>query len=305
MPQIGYHRKVYDPRITLPGGTSPPPAAPPKTARALAIVFEGRRIPLVRGDLLIGRAPTCHVAIDEMMVSRIHAKVQVTDEVVVLRDLNSTNGVFVNGSRIDRPTPLREGDLVTIGSAEMSVVAVSPADAEQSSERLVAQRGAPDAEPAASPEPAAPAGAARADRTRKADAFEQLGAIADRLLAAGRTDIAERSLAGHLRQVLEGARDGREVPESTMAVACSYALKFAEAKGEGKWFDYAIEVHLLLKRPLNAALTDKASILVRRRLGIDRELFAKYQALLKKDERGMPLSDRVLCAKILAIDPAR
>ncbi len=302
---MSYAGSVYDPRITLPGGTSPPPAPPPKVARPLTLAYEGRKIPLVRGDLLIGRAPTCHLTIDEMMVSRVHAKIQVTDDVVVVRDLNSTNGVFVNGSRIDRPTPLRAGDMVAIGSAELAVVAVETADAEQSHERLVAQREEPVMDPTAPPAAPSPEKPDLSERTRKADVFEQLGAIADRLLAAGRVDLAERSLSGHLRSVLDGARDGRELPEATMAVACAYALKLADAKGDGKWFDYAIEVHLLLKRPLNASLTDKVSILVRRRLGIDKALFAKYRAMLKTTERTMSVSDRILCVKILAIDPDR
>lgn len=288
---------MYDPRITLPGGSNLPPPPPPLRPRALAVAFESRRIPLTPGDLLFGRAPTCHVAIDDMMVSRVHAKIVVTDEAIVLRDLNSMNGVYVNGSRIDRPTPLREGDVFTIGSAEMSVVAYEPASSGQSSPRMAAQRepdaGAPERADASMP------------GTRKADAFEQLGTIADRLLAAGRAEMAERAVAGHLRQVLDGVRDGREVPAATMAAACSYAFKLAEAKSEGKWFDYVIEVHLLKRRPMDAALTEWASRLVRKRVGADRELFLKYQAALRKDERAMSVSDRILCAKLLAIEIGR
>lgn len=278
---------VYDPRITLPGSVDPEQKPPPKRARSLAITHDGKRIPLVLGDLLLGRAPTCHVVIDELMVSRVHAKIVITEEAIVIRDMNSTNGVFVNASRVDRPTPLREGDVISIGPAELTIVGVADT---------------PQPLPAAPKREAAPTAS---DRTRKADAFEQLGAIADRLLAAGRIEMAEHALVGHLRHVLEGARDGERVPPATLAVACSYALKFAEAKNDGKWFDYVIELHSLLKRPLEAALTDRVSILARRRLGFDRQLFAKYQASLRNDERGMSLPDRVLCARILAIDPAR
>jgi len=297
---------VFDPRITLPGSIDPPPTPPARRSRALAIAYEGKRLPLVRGDFLLGRAPTCHLAIDEMMVSRVHAKIVVTDDAVIVRDMNSTNGVFVNGSRIDRPTPLREGDTLAIGSAALSVIGWDPGLGQAGSGESEAWE-APRKQPAAAAEE--PNGdnpaAVRADRTRKADAFEQLGAIADRMLAAGRTDMAERSLAGHLKQVLEGARDGREVLAATLAVASSYAMKFAEAKGDGKWLDYVFELHLLVKRPLDASLMERTSTLLRRRVRFDRELFARYRAVLAKEERSMALSDRVLCAKIQAIDPDR
>ncbi len=76
---------------------------------------------------LIGRqAPRYKLA--DSRVSRRHAEVQLDGGRWVLRDLNSSNGTFVNGHRINRPTVLSEGDQVQIGRL-LLVVGHAAADA--------------------------------------------------------------------------------------------------------------------------------------------------------------------------------
>ena len=62
----------------------------------------------------VGRIPANDVCIDTDAISRHHAVIFLTDTGTVVEDLNSTNGVFVNGVRVTRED-LREGDLLTIG----------------------------------------------------------------------------------------------------------------------------------------------------------------------------------------------
>jgi chromosome segregation ATPase len=65
----------------------------------------------------IGRAPDCELQIESTSVSRHHALVLVSGREVIIEDLNSTNGVLVNGRRISRQL-LNDGDLLTIGEAQ-------------------------------------------------------------------------------------------------------------------------------------------------------------------------------------------
>ncbi len=65
----------------------------------------------------IGRAPSCELHIPSTSVSRHHALLHVNSRDVVIEDLNSTNGVLVNGRRISRQL-LNDGDLLTIGEAQ-------------------------------------------------------------------------------------------------------------------------------------------------------------------------------------------
>ncbi|OFE18023.1 hypothetical protein BA895_12800 [Humibacillus sp. DSM 29435] len=61
----------------------------------------GRRVPLSRGEHVLGRAPHCAVRLDDAGVSRAHATLTVGDDGVTLRDVEPTNPTMVN----DRPTP--------------------------------------------------------------------------------------------------------------------------------------------------------------------------------------------------------
>ena len=63
---------------------------------------------------LIGRGVDCQLQIDADFVSRRHALVLVMPDETVIEDLNSTNGVYVNGTRVSRRR-LAEGDNITIG----------------------------------------------------------------------------------------------------------------------------------------------------------------------------------------------
>jgi len=64
----------------------------------------------------IGRDPQCQIALDDPTVSRNHAEIVCKGEQnIVIRDLGSTNGVYVNGKKI-KEEPLHDGDKVLIGT---------------------------------------------------------------------------------------------------------------------------------------------------------------------------------------------
>ena len=74
----------------------------------------------------MGRANECDVVLLEGMVSRHHARFRVLDESLVIEDLGSTNGTFVNGARVRR-RQLDEGDRVLIGTSILKIVWTSAA----------------------------------------------------------------------------------------------------------------------------------------------------------------------------------
>ncbi len=65
--------------------------------------------------LIIGRDPQAQITLDAPVVSRHHARIQQTAQGPLITDLNSTNGTFVNGSRLTAARRLQEGDVVQIG----------------------------------------------------------------------------------------------------------------------------------------------------------------------------------------------
>jgi len=77
--------------------------------------FEAGPVPIS-----IGRAEDNDVALEgDEFASSHHARIEANREGVWVLDLNSTNGTFVNGSRLDGRRRLREGDVVQIGETEL------------------------------------------------------------------------------------------------------------------------------------------------------------------------------------------
>src|SRR5437763_4092079 len=71
-------------------------------------------IPLQRPILLIGRHPECDIRIDLPKVSRRHCCVALAYDRVMIRDLGSLNGLYVNGLRVEE-AQLHGGDEIAIG----------------------------------------------------------------------------------------------------------------------------------------------------------------------------------------------
>jgi serine phosphatase RsbU (regulator of sigma subunit) len=73
-----------------------------------------RRIEFEGDTLVLGRSPECGVVLDTGAVSRQHAQIVHKGERYFIEDLNSRNGTYVNGNRIDEPTELADNARVKI-----------------------------------------------------------------------------------------------------------------------------------------------------------------------------------------------
>jgi pSer/pThr/pTyr-binding forkhead associated (FHA) protein len=76
-----------------------------------------KHLALTKKTITIGRGNDCDIQIVTHFVSREHARVTTERGAVIIEDLASTNGVFVNSIRIDRHE-LHHGDLLTIGETQ-------------------------------------------------------------------------------------------------------------------------------------------------------------------------------------------
>jgi pSer/pThr/pTyr-binding forkhead associated (FHA) protein len=76
---------------------------------------EGPSIVLDKPILVVGRHPDCDVMIDSKKVSRRHCCLAMVNGTLVVRDLGSTNGVRINGQRVDEGR-VKIGDEVTIAN---------------------------------------------------------------------------------------------------------------------------------------------------------------------------------------------
>ncbi len=82
---------------------------------------ERDRIKLRPQGHVVGRSVDADFHIDDPYSSEFHARVGLDDDHVVVHDLGSTNGTYVNGRRVTTPTRLSKGDTVQIGKTILEV----------------------------------------------------------------------------------------------------------------------------------------------------------------------------------------
>lgn len=105
----------------------------------------GRLIPIY-GRLLIGRDGSCDLVLDEPGMSRRHAAIESQPTGLVLRDLDSANGVQLNGQNISHSAPLKHGDQIVLEGIRFLVQAIDQIDTPPpgSPARAVPQPGQPE-----------------------------------------------------------------------------------------------------------------------------------------------------------------
>jgi pSer/pThr/pTyr-binding forkhead associated (FHA) protein len=76
--------------------------------------------------ITIGRAPTATLIVTDAQVSRLHARIDLADGILNVRDLDSRNGTFVNARPIERPVDLHDGDEIDVGTTRIVFCGVGP-----------------------------------------------------------------------------------------------------------------------------------------------------------------------------------
>ena len=69
----------------------------------------------------VGRATRADFIVDANLVSRVHCRLSAGAMGIEVEDLDSTNGTFVNGSRVERRALAKAGDRIGIGRVELEV----------------------------------------------------------------------------------------------------------------------------------------------------------------------------------------
>lgn len=82
---------------------------------------ESFRVRLRNQGHVVGRSSDADITIDDPYSSEFHARVGLQDDKVIVHDLGSTNGTYVNGRRVTSPTSVSRGDTVQIGKTALEV----------------------------------------------------------------------------------------------------------------------------------------------------------------------------------------
>ncbi|WP_182112576.1 MULTISPECIES: FHA domain-containing protein [unclassified Actinotalea] len=90
------------------------------TPRRLVVTagpLRGTTLPLGSSAILIGRAPSCTLVLDDDYSSSRHARVFPQDGEWWVEDLGSTNGTFLGREKVTAPTPVRAGAQIKVGQS--------------------------------------------------------------------------------------------------------------------------------------------------------------------------------------------
>ena len=112
-------RTLQQGQVQAPVRPSPPLSEPlPAAWLTLVRPQQGKPVQLSKAVIHIGRHQSNDFVVNDKRVSRYHAEIRYEHGQFMLYDLGSTNGVGINGVLTRQPVPLKNGDIVSVGSFE-------------------------------------------------------------------------------------------------------------------------------------------------------------------------------------------
>jgi hypothetical protein len=286
-------------------------AVAPRATMRYRLRYLHHDLELTEGQFAVGRNASCQLSLDDPLVSRRHALLTVTNDGVAVEDLQSRNGVIVNGQRIPGKTMLAPGDRILIGGQELTLLHGRDAGKEtMAGSSSVGKRTLPKV-PAALDVASSPSlldsftghdSDPEPSMIRRADQFSLLGTVAEKALAMGRADEAERLLASALADVIEASRAGKRMAPQLVDMAARFSAKLASSTSKGAWADYVIELYSAQKRPCPAAVIDELYGAFRKVNAVDIVRLREYVALLRERLATFGPADRFLFQRIEGLE---
>lgn len=241
--------------------------------------FGQRDYPLPQGRFIIGRSEDAQLCLDDPLASRHHVALTLAGDALTVEDLGSRNGVFLNRERLSARRPAKHGDLIQVGSQELTIVQKRSARAETLARFDETSAGL-------EPTSMAP--------------FGMLGAVADKALALGHGEDAERILGRLMEQVLE--RGDGPVDPITFAQSVHYALKIATLTRKAKWIDYVVRLHARASVLMDLDVVNDLYSLCPKVPGVSRTLLREYVLLLTSKLASLGPSERFVLSRLEGLE---
>jgi pSer/pThr/pTyr-binding forkhead associated (FHA) protein len=246
-----------------------------ESSARFVIEHAGRVIPLTESGLSVGRGDACDLSLRDSQVSRLHARVSARAGAVLIEDLGSRNGVFVNGKRVHGAQRLELGDVIMIGLQRIEL-------RREQDEPFLRQLGRTEENETQRPpsidgvEPDFDGPASSGEATQSRDALELLASVAAKLAASGHVREAEQVVASRLADTLARAEAGERLSASEVRVSASAAVMLAEATDEPKWIDYVFALLLRTDTVIESVLLERIHTIVRGVPRVRVELLSQY-----------------------------
>ncbi|MDI3283740.1 FHA domain-containing protein [Polyangium sp. 15x6] len=305
---------------------------------AVRLRYLSHELEVPLGQFVIGRSADCQLALDDPLVSRRHALLTVRGDSVTIEDLGSRNGVSLNGTKIEGPQKLSHGDHITIGGQEMVLENIPEEGLSSVPESIAFGHPRSVARSARMPTVAGHEGfdtredfwtdytapgvasqhntaptpsvnsanlatlAANAQPDRHVNALSLIGSVADKALAMGRAEEAERILLRSLNDVLQKARDGQPPPVDLASTAAIYAAKLASATGRGIWIDYIFDLYTRIDQLVPGTVVDELYSAVRKVKTLDMGKMRAYTESLRSRSSSFSPSERFVQQRLEGLE---
>jgi hypothetical protein len=250
---------------------------------------------LPRGATVIGRSLECNLTIEDPLVSRQHARLLIDDNGERVEDMESRNGVRVNGVQIHGPTPLQDGDRVRIGTQDFVFCRVDPAGHGHSKTTGVLRLCAK----CRLPYPREVASCPNCEATEQTDEETLSGAFGtsnqtawgvqllvealEKALSLGRTSDAERIVRRATAQVEELLASGGAMDPKSLAALATQAAATTAASNDPTWVMWVIEVYGRIDRVPPVEVVDRLAEAAASHAGVVR---AKLETMLERLRAG-------------------
>jgi pSer/pThr/pTyr-binding forkhead associated (FHA) protein len=253
-----------------------------------------RELVLMPGKYLIGRSRSCQLVINDELVSRRHAELEVcANNKVVIRDLSSHNGVTVNEQCFQGDSAtLKNGDRFVIGADTFQIFLSN--NALESATMKVVEMVTETASTVVKR-----ASKVLLDETRATHELDLVASVAECAIRAGQVGEAEKILAKHLRAVLADIRGYRQTTSAVRDKAFQYSLRIAEVTHKFEWFDFA--VNMLFVQGIVCTEEQVEELLrVQKQLGkLETHRLEQYAQLVR--EKGSAIENRRIASLLDAI----
>lgn len=268
--------------------------------------YLGHNLEVPEGQFVIGRSSKCQLSVDDPLISRQHAVLSVSGGYATVEDLGSRNGVLVNGQKVSGAHALADGDTITVGSQVMTIhgIAASGSVRPRRPEMQTLQTASlfelsddPTLDTGVRPLHAA------GDPDRRVHELSLIGVVAEKALAMGKLDDAERLLERPLKELLARIKKGGPKVDAVVAQrAAALAVKLGAVKQSALWIDYAIELYLARRELLPQPVVDELYTVLRK-TPCDGELLAAYLQALREATASLGPTERFLMSRIEGLEP--
>lgn len=278
--------------------------------RRVWLRFQNQRdFELVSGVTIVGRGDGCQLVLDDPLVSRRHACFVVDEREITIKDLGSTNGVLVNGTRVEEMQVIVPGDQITLGrhNAELCWVPFSATERGPRPRQVNSGRPAVDTmvdqrPPGSSVPPASADMFADSESTHETRVLEMLSGVAEKAFELGRGGDAERILKRPLESILERIEQGVPPDPREANEAGLLAVRLARATAQASWIDHVFRMFSALERLPTTAIVDELHLAVRVAPGVNIPAFRRYVDRMKASQHLLGPNERFLLRRIEGLD---